>query len=72
MYHHQFLIYYKGNRESSIRSKKRSFFKNYFIPEGRVDVFVVGARSPVCFDGTPDGFEGVPDGGALVACDLIE
>lgn len=29
---------------------------NYFIPAGRVDVFVAGARSPVCFG----GFVGVP------------
>jgi hypothetical protein len=51
------------------------FLFNYFIPEGLVDVFAVGARSPVCFDGTPVDFAGTPDvadGGTLPVCDLSD
>jgi hypothetical protein len=58
-YHHQFLIDQKINFKISITSSWKSFFLsfvNYFIPEGRIDVFAVGARSPVCFG----GFVGIP------------
>jgi len=49
----------------SFFKKKEFFFRfNYILPAGRVDVFVVGARSPVCFVGKPEGF--VVDGGGIL------
>ena len=80
-YSHHFLIYYKTNIKFSIVSsltKKLVFLFNYFIPVGRIGVFVVGARSPGCFGGTLVCFGETPgigcDGIFLVlsGCDLIE
>jgi hypothetical protein len=49
-------------------SKMICFQLKYFVPEGRVDVFAVGGRSPICFAGKAVDLAGIPDvdgGGTL-------